>query len=638
MERSLDLVLWEILNGIIGNREQVYIRRGKYRMKDIIDNLIDGRMIRITSGSKAEGLDLPGSDQDVMYVFSNINVNPEQFRQTLNSDLIMETSNVKPGFAKLTLVLDEMSFRKLGGFASALTPFDKYRIYLSSLLFREITVKIARVIPSAINAEPHGPCASFKLDGVMEYDSMVCLQCGIWPFEANEWIQRRRIKNWPKQELVKEIAEEGCHLVPIGNPLSEESHMEWRISFSLAEKRLIHSMNHTQILCYGLLKLYLKHVIDAGEGCKGLLCSYFLKTALFYCIEEDGVIWDQHNLLKCFWACFERLTSWIEKGYLPNYFIKSNNMIESKISGDIRNRLIKHLHNLSKSGVNTVMRIPMLDKVMTRILTTASIQKQNEFMCDTELYEIFPLISENFGRLVSVIKLIEWILALPQIPPVDKMVFKLNISNYYVYLTNHLYKGIVTSGKSNIFKYKQLRQLTRHILCNCTGYDICTGLLQYATLNFLTWKYSKVVCILNDVINKFHPFVVYVGSTNLRVNEDEYIKHLCGKGFQTEFKLKSACARYYACIVSCMFYPDEIAVEVKKYKKKYFDITLIPPKVYCYVLLFLTYHRTRNEQLRRRTLEKLHEATKDEIFINESEKEIVSALFERCLEIASKTL
>ncbi|KAJ8305359.1 hypothetical protein KUTeg_015904 [Tegillarca granosa] len=62
-------------------------------------------------------------------------------------------------------------------------------------------------IPITSNAEPHGPCASFKLLDDIEYN-MFCLRCGIWPFEANEWIQRRRIKNWPTQELVKEISNE----------------------------------------------------------------------------------------------------------------------------------------------------------------------------------------------------------------------------------------------------------------------------------------------------------------------------------------------------------------------------------------------------------------------------------------------
>jgi hypothetical protein len=55
--------------------------------------------------------------------------------------------------------------------------------------------------------------------------------------------------------LIKEIVDYGCLLVPIGPKEIENSELLWRISFSMAEKQLSHSMNYTQILCYALLKL-----------------------------------------------------------------------------------------------------------------------------------------------------------------------------------------------------------------------------------------------------------------------------------------------------------------------------------------------------------------------------------------------
>ncbi|KAK3103486.1 hypothetical protein FSP39_019584 [Pinctada imbricata] len=43
--------------------------------------------------------------------------------------------------------------------------------------------------------------------------------------------------------------------------MSSNKLVEWRMSFSLAEKRLVRFMNHTQFLTYGLLKLFLKEVM-----------------------------------------------------------------------------------------------------------------------------------------------------------------------------------------------------------------------------------------------------------------------------------------------------------------------------------------------------------------------------------------
>lgn len=62
---------------------------------------------------------------------------------------------------------------------------------------------------------------------------------------------------------------EGCHLMPIGSKKLREDFLadhfeksmwirdplQWRLSFSLAEKKLVYSFNNTQFLVYGIFKL-----------------------------------------------------------------------------------------------------------------------------------------------------------------------------------------------------------------------------------------------------------------------------------------------------------------------------------------------------------------------------------------------
>jgi hypothetical protein len=97
---------------------------------------------------------------------------------------------------------------------------------------------------------------------------------------------RHRPGQWPPDILIDEIVNYGCILVPIGPKEIENNDLLWRISFSMAEKQLSHAMNYTQILCYALLKLSLKNIINTYEQVKGLLCSYFMKTAMFWLSEE----------------------------------------------------------------------------------------------------------------------------------------------------------------------------------------------------------------------------------------------------------------------------------------------------------------------------------------------------------------
>lgn len=69
--------------------------------------------------------------------------------------------------------------------------------------------------------------------------------------------------------------------MPIGSKTNINEHdMEWRISFSLAEQIIVYSINHTQFLCYAILKVFLKEVLSR-EDPESLICSYFLKLFFF---------------------------------------------------------------------------------------------------------------------------------------------------------------------------------------------------------------------------------------------------------------------------------------------------------------------------------------------------------------------
>lgn len=89
---------------------------------------------------------------------------------------------------------------------------------------------------------------------------------------------------------------------------SDESEFEWRLSFSVAELKIVYSMNHTQFLCYGALKIFLKEVLSS-ENQESLICSYYLKTIIFWEIQNNpgSIFWCPSNLLSCFWMCFKCL-------------------------------------------------------------------------------------------------------------------------------------------------------------------------------------------------------------------------------------------------------------------------------------------------------------------------------------------
>lgn len=643
------LIVWDKLNMFIGSRQLVVCRQKFWQLHDIVtNNTFRKKILSVASGSVAEGLSLHGSDIDTMCVDKGITVKTKHRGGTPDAELIMDTVGVKPGFTKLYMGLGDrkVQMQKIDTFATALIRVND-RLYLSSLAFRDEYIHyFKRTVHHAV---AHGPCATFKhgdQDKVLEFDIMLCFSGTVWPPEAEEWLQRRRINNWPCRELVSNIVKDGFLVVPIGNPKSVEGHMEWRISFSLAEKKLVHSMNHVQIVCYGLLKLYLKHVIELREDCKGLLCSYFMKTSLFFCMEDESLVWDKHNLLKCFWACFKRLFLWVREGYCPNYFITTNNMFEGKIYGENQVKLKEHLFNLYQQGFESLLQIPVLSDVYKHMFLRtlgftpihAEMEKTMEYQCDRELLKFWqiPVCSIEEGARMQT--RIQELLNQPDLPPVERIILK-NVSvNVYLQFTQFQYRKIANSDITNRFKYKKLKALSRFILRHCTELDICVGWLQYATLCYLTGNLFRVISLVEKLLPKFESSTMYSGQSFVNATKSKYGNRMCGRGMTIRQKQQHAVVFTYMCFPSIGFYPPEIAAEIKIHDQETLPFICIPSKLYSYVLLFLVYHKLGISEMRDNILYKLFESVEDKHFVTAFEKPLASSLVQRCVEIANSSV
>lgn len=105
-------------------------------------------------------------------------------------------------------------------------------------------------------------------------------------------------------EIISKIIVNGILFVPVGLICSKKENLEWRISFSVAERFLQFSYNHTQLLCSALLKIVKKEIIEKYEDLKSFLCSYFLNTLMFWISDDlNPAMLRSYNIIKCFMAC-----------------------------------------------------------------------------------------------------------------------------------------------------------------------------------------------------------------------------------------------------------------------------------------------------------------------------------------------
>ena len=157
-------------------------------------------------------------------------------------------------------------------------------------------------------------------------DSVFSMHCLDWPKEADRWTKRDRPSGWPGKELVQSIVADGCHVVPTSHPRSQNPDIEWRYSFSVAERTLARKLTDAQRQCYILLKTIVMHELSHF----GILCSYHLKMLLFWHCEKipDNEWSSDAGLATMFLCLLDELVYCVATHCLPHYFIPENNLFE----------------------------------------------------------------------------------------------------------------------------------------------------------------------------------------------------------------------------------------------------------------------------------------------------------------------
>ena len=159
-------------------------------------------------------------------------------------------------------------------------------------------------------------------------DLVACFYSPTLPPCGLHFLSRPRPHGWPSQSLIDKIQQAGCHVVGVGHPHSDNKDTEWRWSFSLAEKELIHNFTDTMYQCMYVLKAVMKkHRISDDHIHGGIkpFCSYYLKTACLWTFEASlshkaSAITLCNHVLEWLMSCYH-------DSRLPHYFMPEQNLI-----------------------------------------------------------------------------------------------------------------------------------------------------------------------------------------------------------------------------------------------------------------------------------------------------------------------
>ncbi|KAL3881791.1 hypothetical protein ACJMK2_028183 [Sinanodonta woodiana] len=472
------------------------------------------------SGSRAEGISCVSSDTDFMYEAQDIITRSREgtnwFRDndTLVS-VVLDMIDVHSGYTKVKILdgnwHDSSEFALYGNGVRSLC--QQGSMYLSNRLVTEYwSTRLPNIFPNH-GMRPdtflHGPCISTKYDSkskVAEIDTMLCLKCE-WPEVAKEWIKRDRKFNWPTQEMVNEIKKTGCNLVPVGYANSCTKELEWRFSFSKAECVLIWSFNATQVACIDFMKLYFDYFITPRFP--DLFPSYFIKTSLFYLIEEtDSNFWQPNNLLVCLDRLLLNVMSCLDQKRIRNYFIPENNMMDAKSPEELA-KLHEELKIYWDNGEGKWLRLikAKLSEIDKNEIYVHHILINGLTMSRHLIYNTMAGLNltdwkEKTIQTISDLKRFSEQGTLPDVCNILSQEFEALLTMYSFYL----------SRLDGNIKWIHSMDNIKHVeetLRNCAKLSHSTGILQLAIFYFCLERYSDALVVVQQVQERYTSQVVH---------------------------------------------------------------------------------------------------------------------------------
>nr|XP_022298625.1 uncharacterized protein LOC111107635 [Crassostrea virginica] len=571
----------------IGTPQQVAIRREVVDIRELLEHKVisNDYLVRMVSGSRREGFRFTDSDQDSMY-WSNYNQVLWDFSQsTLYNThrytlILCDSSESPPGFTLLWLPLERARKRVLSSCVRI-----NGALYISSAMYRHNTCTLIRP-----DSTVHGPCSSGRLGGDFEYDNAHCFVSDFWPPSASSWTDR--CHSWPPPQVVDDIVRSGCHFVAIGHKLGNHADNEWRISFSQAEQKLVYAMNHTQFLTYGLLKLFVKEFNRGKIEEEKLLCSYHMKTAIFWAIQGNTIDhWCPQNLLAGFWVCYKLLLKWVYEGVCPNFFIPENNMFLNKVHGVAQRNLFTQLNGLYEKGITFLLQNPSISSYIMTVLydprlsvCTDERTLISEVKLDRELFnEIYMRDSIpqniNLPTCMKYLSVVEQLIISPlrqcQVPMLQKLTA--TVLQRSAFVLHEMYTNTSGGNKQMYIADKK----SCYMLKLAAKFGPVSDLLYIAMYFYKTFRHREALSVIDMTKVKLaQPGLMYM----VQVDPERYTEAVGGRSWS--YKMRHAVA-YNIMLNHHICYINELTPEQQSSSLNHMKFSIIPLYLLLHMLEFL---------------------------------------------------
>ncbi|KAL4218477.1 hypothetical protein ACF0H5_023211 [Mactra antiquata] len=397
--QGLSLKINKVLNHLGLNDEIISYRRKCKLEEECNENVFfHTRSIRPMEnfyfGSQWEGTTTDGINSDLDYVSLNNTIGV----LTNSSDQVPDDTDYTFQMDKFTeqgyCCLRDISFCKESDLCKSLSPlFTKHHKPNTSYLMNSFYFRNGLCDKN----EREGPAFYLKSPNKTELNYLKAFFCTAWPPTVSDTFlisQTKRV--WPSDRLVEDVLKTRCFVVPKGSDNGPDSNIEWRLSFSFAERLLMFDLNIVQIRCYVLMKYVKITFLDTLPGCKGIISSYICKTALFHTVSQTPKYdWTEVNLFHNFNKCLCTLQKFVNEGNCPHFIMPMNNLLGHKLDKQKKENIAFELQRIIDSKGVTLFDIK-IDK-FGELLRDDNMQGSTEVIVNKQ-NELFYQLIEHLER------------------------------------------------------------------------------------------------------------------------------------------------------------------------------------------------------------------------------------------------
>ena len=243
-----------------------------------------------------------------------------------------------------------------------------------------------------------------------------------------------------------------------------------------------------------------------------MLCSYFIKTFLFWKFENtDTAFWRAENFRDCIMFLLTEFRQCIQDGILRHYFFPTFNLLSIKLTRDAQKELLQLFGIIAQNDIRIFKECKTLRQVWSHFISTDdqyTIRKMMNIVRNDECTMRYA--TGLLGYLIHTFKKV-----LLQTPA---SLFELPLTSYaFRYCAWISNISTLQPFSTNLNMYK----LHRHANNDILSIDISTCTLWYAMVLLMKANYTACLRTINDVFSRIPPYALYM-SKGMLLSSNEF--------------------------------------------------------------------------------------------------------------------